>query len=289
MMMTTATPVQTLRLAHSPDADDAFMFHAITNQLVDLEGIHFDHVLVDIETLNQAATRGEYDVTAISLHAYATLYKDYALMAVGGSIGDNYGPKIVTRTSMTRDQLLANNITVAIPGEKTTATLLLKLWCPEIQTRVMPFDAIQPAVARGEIDCGVLIHEGQLTYEQDGLVLVEDLGAWWQRETGLLAPLGFNAIKRSLGPEVMQRATRVLQRSVRYAIEHQEESLKGALHFARALENEWDKAQTFVNMYVNQHTLFADERVREGARVMLQRGYELGLLPELVVPEFVDP
>ncbi|MFM7469376.1 MAG: menaquinone biosynthesis family protein [Vampirovibrionales bacterium] len=289
MMLLTLTETQTLTLAHSPDADDAFMFYALTNDKVNAEGLKFDHVLVDIETLNHAADQGLYDMTAISLHAYAKLHSHYALMAVGGSIGNKYGPKVIAREALTLETLRDKGYVVAVPGERTTAYLLLKLWAPDLETRIMPFDEIQPAVAKGLVDVGLIIHEGQLTYQQDNLFLVEDLGAWWFQQTGLLAPLGFNAIKRSLGQETMQRATRVLQRSVSYALEHREEALKGALHFARALEDQWDKALDFVGMYVNEHTLLADAHVQEGARVLLQRGYEAGIIPELVVPEFIMP
>jgi 1,4-dihydroxy-6-naphthoate synthase len=293
MMLATHTMTQpqtrTLTLAHSPDADDAFMFYALTNHKIDAEGLHFEHVLVDIETLNHAADEGTYDMTAISLHAYAKLHETYALMAVGGSIGNKYGPKVIAREALTLSQIRDKGMVVAVPGERTTAYLLLKLWAPDLPVRIMPFDAIQPAVAQGQVDVGLIIHEGQLTYQQDGLCLVEDLGAWWFKETGLLAPLGFNAIKRSLGYDTMQQATRVLQRSVAYAMTHQEEALKGALHFARALENEWDKALDFVGMYVNEHTLLADADVQEGAKMLLQKGYEAGIIPELVVPEFIMP
>ena len=279
------TPVP-LVLAHSPDSDDAFMFYGLRANAVDTEGLTFTHELADIETLNQRALRGELPITAISFHAYAYLADRYVLLPHGASFGDGYGPCVVAR----RDggpRTLADlaGARVAIPGPLTSAALSLRLYAPTCEAVVVPFDRVGDAVNRGEVDAGVVIHEGQLTWEEEGFHLVADLGVVWKEETGLPLPLGGNAIRKDLGSELVGRASRALGRSIAYALDHREDALTDAMRFARGLPRE--KADRFVGMYVNGWTLSYGDRGREAVRLFLERGHRVGALPALVTPEWV--
>jgi len=273
-----------IRVAHSPDSDDAFMFWALAHDKVDTEGLTFEHTLTDIETLNQEALKGTYELTAISYHAYAKLADKYALLNVGSSIGDKYGPVVIAKKPFTKEEL--KQVVVAIPGEMTTAYLALKIWEPELKTQVVPFDQIMDRVESGEFQAGLIIHEGQLTYQKQGFVKVVDLGEWWFEETNLTLPLGGNAIRLDLGDEMIQKIGRVLKRSIEYGLQHRQEALDYALQFARGLDRE--TANTFVGMYVNEMTLDADVEIRKAVKLLLWRGYGIGLLSEKIEPNFVD-
>ena len=270
-----------LRVAHSPDSDDAFMFWALSTGRIETEGLRYEHVLKDIETLNREALAGTYEVTALSFHAYAYLADRYALLPHGASFGDGYGPVLVARKGFREADLGA--IEVAIPGERTTAALALRLWRKGLRTRVMPFDAIQPAVLSGEIPAGLLIHEGQLTYADEGLVKIVDLGEWWKAETGLPLPLGGNGIRKDLGP-LMDTVSRHLRASIAHGLEHRAEGLAHAERFSRGLPRE--KTDRFVGMYVNDWTLDYGEKGRRAVALLLERGHAAGVLPRPVVPEF---
>lgn len=272
-----------IRVAHSPDADDAFMFYALAHDKVDTEGLRFEHTLTDIETLNREAERATYELTALSYHAYAYVHTQYVLLDVGASIGDKYGPVLVARQALSKEDLAGRP--VAVPGERTTAYLALKLWEPSLQTVVMPFDTIQDAVARGDVAAGLIIHEGQLTYPALGLKKVVDLGQWWFDAVNLPLPLGANAIRRDLGDEVIRRVGRALKRSIQYALDHREEALDYALTFARGLRR--DDADRFVGMYVNAMTLHTGADIRRAARLLLYMGAGAGILPAKIDPEFV--
>jgi 1,4-dihydroxy-6-naphthoate synthase len=278
------TPATTIRVAHSPDSDDAFMFWALSTGRVDTEGLRYAHVLKDIETLNREAESGTYEVTALSFHAYAFLSGRYALLPHGASFGDGYGPVLVAREGFTAADLA--DATVAIPGERTTAALALRLWRRDLRTRVMPFDAIQPAVAGGEVPAGLLIHEGQLTYAEEGLAKIVDLGEWWKAETGLPLPLGGNGVRKDLGPGLAARISRHLRASIAYGLAHRDEGLAHAERFSRGLARE--KTDRFVGMYVNDWTLDYGEAGRRAVALLLERGHDAGLLPRRVVPEFVE-
>ena len=232
--MITASPAEEIHIAHSPDSDDAFMFYGLATRKIQVPGYKFVHNLVDIETLNhRAIDEALYDVTAISFHAYPYLQQHYALMNCGGSMGEGYGPILVAARKYTTDEM--PRLRIAIPGTLTTAFLTLKLFCPEVETFVVPFDRIIPAVAAGEYDAGLLIHEGQLTYGSDGLYKIVDLGQWWKAKTGLPLPLGGNAVKRSLGAEVMLTTTHAVRDSIRHGLENREQALDYAMQFARDL------------------------------------------------------
>ncbi|MBY0449868.1 MAG: ABC transporter substrate-binding protein [Cyanobacteria bacterium] len=274
---------EVIRVAHSPDSDDAFMFYGLANNLVDTEGLVLSHHLSDIETLNRDAMEGKYEMTAISYHAYAYLYKKYALLPVGSSIGDKYGPVLIAKEKMSKDEL--KDIVVAIPGEMTTATLALKLWEPSIKTQVMPFDQIMEAVLAGSVKAGLIIHEGQLTFKEEGLKKIVDLGEWWFETTNLVLPLGGNAIRRDLDPDLQQTIARVMRRGIEYSLAHREEALDYAMQFARGLARE--RADRFVDMYVNQMTLDASADIRRAVRLLLYMGHGFGFLPEKVDPEFL--
>ncbi len=280
----TANIPEVIRVAHSPDSDDAFMFWALAKHRIDAEGLTFEHVLTDIETLNKEALKGTYELTAISYHAYASIYKQYVILNVGSSIGDKYGPVLISQKAHTKESL--KDITIAIPGEMTTAYLALKIWEPTLKTQVVPFDQIMERVASGEFEAGLIIHEGQLTYQKEGFLKVVDLGEWWFEETNLTLPLGGNAIRRDLGDELIQKIGRVLQRSVEYGLAHREEAIEYAMSFSRGL----DQATTdeFVGMYVNDMTLNADVEIRKAVKLLLWRGFGIGLIPEKVEPDFVD-
>lgn len=285
--MTAAAPARTVvRVAHSPDSDDAFMFYALTQGLLDDDGLEVRHTLADIETLNQAARAGTYEITAISFHGFAYLADRYRLMPSGASFGDGYGPVVVTREPSSRADLAGK--TVAIPGELTTAHLALKLWLPEVETAVVPFDRILPAVAAGEHDAGVIIHEGQLTYGDQGLHAAVDLGAWWQQETGGPLPLGGNAIRRDLDPALQRRLCRLLTESVAYALDHRGEAMDYAIRYARGLEDDPERSDRFVGMYVNDWTRGYGEAGRRAVQQLLDRGFEAGVIPHRVEAEFVE-
>lgn len=273
-----------IRVAHSPDSDDAFMFWALAHHKIDAEGLTFEHILTDIETLNREALKGTYELTAISYHAYAHLHDKYALLNVGSSVGDKYGPVLIAKKPMSRDEL--KQITVAVPGEMTTAYLALKIWMPELKTAVVPFDQIMERVESGEFAAGLIIHEGQLTYQQQGFVKIVDLGEWWFEECNLTLPLGGNAIRRDLGPEMIQKIGRVLKRSIEHGLKHREEALEYALQFARGLDKK--TADAFVGMYVNEMTLDADVEIRKAVKLLLWRGQAIGVIQDKIEPEFID-
>jgi 1,4-dihydroxy-6-naphthoate synthase len=272
-----------LKLAHSPDSDDAFMFYALATKKIPTGNLAFVHVLEDIETLNRRAQEEVYDITAVSFHAYADLADHYMLMSCGASFGDGYGPIVVTRASLAGEKLKGKR--VAIPGKKTTAYLALCLYEPDIETVEARFDEILDKVVKGEADAGVVIHEGQLTYGSYGLAKMVDLGAWWRNETGLPLPLGGNVIRRALDPETIHRADSLLRASIAYGLEHREEALEYALHFARGLEPA--TAEHFVSMYVNEWTLDYGEKGRQAVQTLLDRGYQAGIIPHAIKAEFV--
>jgi len=273
-----------IRVAHSPDSDDAFMFYALAKGLIDTGEFDFEHVLSDIETLNREAHSGTYEVTAVSIHAYAYLDEQYALLNSGASMGDGYGPVLVAREEIPYDRL--GSMKVAIPGTLTSAALALKMWNPALNTTVLPFDAIGPAVTSGEVDAGVVIHEGQLTWQDEGFVNLVDLGIWWEEETGgLPLPLGGNTVRRDLGDEAMNEVARLLKESIVYSLEHRDGALDYALDYGRGLSRE--KADRFVGMYVNDLTVDYGERGREGMKVFLQRAYDERLIPKVPRLDFI--
>jgi 1,4-dihydroxy-6-naphthoate synthase len=272
----------TIHLAHSPDSDDAFMFYALADGQIDTQGIRYVHELQDIETLNGRALRGELDVTAVSIHAYAYISDRYALLPHGASMGDGYGPMLVARQPMTREDIAGKRI--AVPGMMTSAYLALKLFQPDFVPVVMPFDQIDQAVIRGEVDAGLLIHEGQLTYKDEGLNLVADMGAWWLDKTGLPLPLGGNVIRKDMPREVQKKVSKHLRQSIAYGLDHRKNALDHAMRFARGLDR--SKADTFVGMYVNDWTLDYGDRGREAVRLFLRRGVEAGIIPHPVDVEF---
>jgi 1,4-dihydroxy-6-naphthoate synthase len=260
------------------------MFYALAEGLIDTEGVQYVHELQDIETLNQRALRGELDVTAVSIHAYAYLTDRYALLPHGASMGDRYGPRLVAKQPRSRDQLRGARI--AIPGKLTSAYLALSLYEREFEPVVIPFDQIEDAVVRGEVDFGLLIHEGQLTYKDQGLHLIVDLGAWWFEETGYPLPLGGNVVRKDLGPQLIQKISRHLHASIAHSLKHRERALDHAMRYARGLDR--SKADTFVGMYVNDWTLDYGQRGREAISLFLRRGTESGIIPHPVQVEFVD-
>lgn len=277
----------TITVAHSPDSDDAFMHYALARHKIDTGDIEFNHVLKDIETLNHRAAEGAYEVTAISIHAYAYLHDKYALLSHGASMGENYGPMIVARQPFSLEEIKQQKI--AVPGKQTSAYLALKLFAPDVETVEMPFDEILPAVADGSVPAGLLIHEGQLTYGDVGVHNIIDFGKWWATETGgLPLPLGGNAIRRDLGPELIQRVSHILRESIRYALEHREEALDYALEYARDMEERRELADRFVGMYVNERTLDYGEDGRRSVQLFLDKGTEQGIIPHKVNVEFVS-
>jgi 1,4-dihydroxy-6-naphthoate synthase len=274
-----------IRVGHSPDPDDAFMFYALAHDKLDTGDLLFRHELQDIETLNRRALRGELEVTAISIHAYAYLLDKYALLPSGCSMGDRYGPMVVARRPLKVDDL--KSIRIAVPGTLTTAFLALRLLVPgELTYEVMPFDQIIRAVAEGRFDAGLIIHEGQLTFQNQGLHLVADLGVWWQERTGLPLPLGGNAVRRDLGLETIRQVSRLLKESIRYALAHREAALDYALGYARDMDR--DLADRFVGMYVNDWTLDYGPRGREAVRRLLDEGHKAGVIPAPPAVEFVE-
>ncbi len=281
-----AVATRTIRLAHSPDADDAFMFWALAAGKIDTRGRRYVHELGDIETLNRRALAGELEVTAISLHAYAYLADRYALLAHGASVGERYGPRLVARTPPSADPRtsLAGK-RVAVPGELTTAFLVLKLYQPAVRHTVVPFDRIEAHVAAGETDAGLLIHEGQLTFRDRGLHLWADLGEWWYAETGLALPLGGNVVRRDLGLDLMQEIARDLKASIEYGLAHRAEALAHARRYSRGLDE--GRTDRFVDMYVNRFTLDYGPDGRRAVAELLARGARAGLIPGPVQLTFV--
>lgn len=273
-----------IRIAHSPDSDDAFMFFALTQGILDTSGLEIDHVLADIETLNQAAFSSTYEITALSFHGYAHLADRYALMPSGASFGDGYGPVVVAREPLERGALAGR--TVAIPGELTTAALAFRLWQPAAKTVVVPFDRIFETVEAGRADAGVVIHEGQLTYRDRGLFPAVDLGVWWRGETGGPLPLGGNGIRRDLEPALRRRLCRLLTESIEYALAHRAQALDFAIRYARELDSDPVRSDRFVGMYVNEWTRGYGEAGRRAVQLLLDRGFEAGILPRRVVAEF---
>jgi len=283
MSTAVSTTLRQISVAHSPDSDDAFMFYALATNKVRARGIRFTHTLCDIETLNRKALEGFYDVTAISFHAYPYIQEKYALLASGGSVGEGYGPMIVAPRVYSPEEI--KQVRIAVPGKLTTAYLALKLFAPEIETVVVPFDRIIPEVLAGKHQAGLIIHEGQLTYDKSGLHRVVDLGRWWRDSTGLPLPLGGNAIRRDLGPELMANVARALKQSIQYALDHRDEALNYAMQFARDLDP--SLADKFVGMYVNERTLDYGDEGRAAIRRLLEMGYEAGIIPHRATVEFV--
>jgi 1,4-dihydroxy-6-naphthoate synthase len=273
-----------LTLAHSPDSDDAFMFYALATNKVRVPGLRFTHTLSDIETLNQAAQEEKYDVTALSFSAYPLLASKYALLDCGSSFGDGYGPIVVAARALKPADLTGRRI--AVPGMLTSSYVALRLHTPRFEAVPIPFDKIIGAVRSGTVEAGLLIHEGQLLYSDAGLHRVIDLGLWWREQTSLPLPLGGNAVRRALGPEVGRRVARAIRESVQYALDHREPALSYALQFAR--EMDYDRADKFVGMYVNSWTLSMGELGRSAVRELLARGHDAGILPSLPSIDFVS-
>ena len=277
---------RTIRVAHSPDSDDAFMFYALAEGKIDTGDLRYVHELSDIESLNQRARQAELEVTAVSIHAYAYLWRDYALLGSGSSMGDGYGPRLVaTRPRPSDPRAALRDLRVGVPGKLTTAYLALQLYQPDVVAVVFPFDQIEDAVHRGDVDVGLLIHEGQLTYADSGLHLWADLGAWWLEDTGLPLPLGGNVVRRNLGRPVIDQIARDLRASIVYALEHRAPALAHAKQFNRGIGDE--RTDAFVGMYVNDWTVDYGARGREAVQTLLDRGHAARLIPERVVVEFV--
>lgn len=275
-----------IRVAHSPDSDDAFMFYALAEGKLDTGDLRYVHELSDIESLNQRARRAELEVTAVSIHAYAYLWRQYALLSSGSSMGDGYGPRLVaTRPCPGEPRAAIRGLRVGVPGKLTTAYLALMLYQREVSAVVLPFDRIEEAVHAGDVDVGLLIHEGQLTYADSGLHLWADLGAWWTEETGLPLPLGGNAVRRDLGREVIDQIARDLRASIVYGLEHRSPALAHAKQFNRGIGDA--RTDTFVGMYVNQWTVDYGPRGRQAVQMLLDRGHAAGVIPERVQVEFV--
>lgn len=276
---------QEIKIAHSPDSDDAFMFYGLATHKVRVPGYKFTHTLCDIETLNhKAMDEAFYDVSAISFHAYPYIQENYALMPTGGSVGEGYGPMIVANQTFTVERI--RRVRIAVPGTLTTAYLTLKLFAPEIQTTTVPFDKIIPGILAGEFEAGLIIHEGQLTYSSSGLHRVIDLGQWWKEQTGLPLPLGGNAIRRSLGRKTILDVNEALRASIRHALEHREAALEYAMQFARDLDS--PTASRFVSMYVNERTLDYGADGKEAIRRLLTMGHERGIIPQLPAVDFIE-
>ncbi len=277
---------RTIHVAHSPDSDDAFMFYALAEGKIDTGDLRYVHELSDIESLNRRALSAELEVTAVSIHAYAYLADRYALLNSGSSMGDRYGPRLVSLAPPPADpRAAARGKRIAVPGKLTTAYLSLKLFQPDFIEVVTPFDQIEGAVKRGEVDLGLLIHEGQLTYQDDGFHLWADMGEWWFGETGLPLPLGGNVVRRDLGPAVVEQVARDLKASIVYALEHRAPALEHAKQYNRGIGDE--KTDEFVGMYVNQWTVDYSDRGREAVRELLKRGHAAGIIPHPVKVDFV--
>ncbi len=277
---------RTIHVAHSPDSDDAFMFYALAEGKIDTGNLRYVHELSDIESLNRRALDGSLEVTAVSIHAYAYLADKYALLNSGSSMGDKYGPRLVSTKPAPADPRAASKgKRIAIPGKLTTAFLALKLYQPDFEPVVTPFDQIEDAVLAGKVDLGLLIHEGQLTYQDQGLHLWADMGEWWFQDTGLPLPLGGNVVRRDLGPEIVAQVARDLKASIVYALEHRSPALAHAKQYNRGIGDE--RTDTFVGMYVNEWTVDYGDRGREAVRQLLKRGHEAGIIPHPVQVEFV--
>jgi len=282
--MTNTDGKRTITVAHSPDSDDAFMFYGLATHKLDTGGLRFEHVLEDIQTLNEKATRGVYDVTAISFHAYAYVADKYALLPHGASIGDNYGPIVMAREPARSEEL--PQLKIAVPGELTSAFLALRIFCPDFKYEVVPFDQIIKHVQDGRADAGLLIHEGQLFYQELGLHKVLDLGEWWHGRTGLPLPMGGNVIRRDLGAELIREVSHHLHESIRYSLDHRADALEYAMQFARDMEPEL--ADRFVGMWVNELTLDYTERGRAAVQRLLDEGAARGIIPQRIEVEFVS-
>jgi len=279
-----SSQIREISVAHSPDSDDAFMFYGLATNKVRVPGLKFTHTLSDIETLNRKAREGFYDLTAVSFHAYPYVQDQYALLPTGGSVGEGYGPMLVANKEYTLEQIKTKKI--AVPGTLTTAYLVLKLFAPEIQTEVVPFDQIIPQILEGRYEAGLIIHEGQLTYAKSGLSRIVDFGKWWHELTGLPLPLGGNAIKRELGADLMHEVSMALRDSIQYALDHRDEALEYAMQFARDLDRQL--AGRFVSMYVNERTLDYGIEGRQAILRLLEMGYEQGIIPHRPRVEFID-
>ena len=287
MSSVTAPPVpnqiREISVAHSPDSDDAFMFYGLATNKVRTPGLKFTHTLCDIETLNRKALEGAYDVSAISFHAYPYVQQKYALLSCGGSVGEGYGPMVVSTRALGLEELKTK--IVAVPGTMTTAYLALKLFAPGIQTEVVPFDQIIPRVLEGKYEAGLIIHEGQLSYVKSGLQKVLDCGKWWLDLTGLPLPLGGNAIRRELGPELIASVGSALKESIQYALDNRDQALQYAMQFARDLDQQ--TANQFVGMYVNERTLDYGEDGKEAVQRLLDMGHHAGIIPHKAKVDFV--
>jgi len=275
---------RTISVAHSPDSDDAFMFYGLATNKLETEGLKFEHTLKDIQSLNEDARNGVFDVTAISFHAFAYVADKYALLPHGASIGDKYGPIVVSKEPRDADEI--GRMKIAIPGELTSAYLALRIYNADFQHVVYPFDEIIDAVQKGEVDAGLLIHEGQLFYNQMGLTKVLDLGEWWHDKTGLPLPMGGNVIRRDLGKDLMREVSKYLHSSIVYSMENREDALAYAMQFARDMQPEL--ADRFVAMWVNDLTLDYGERGREAVKRLLAEGHKAGIIPHKVKIDFVD-
>ena len=279
-----SSDVRTISVAHSPDSDDAFMFYGLATNKLETEGLDFEHTLKDIQTLNEDAKNGVFDVTAISFHAYCYVDDKYALLPHGASIGDNYGPILVSKEPRGVDEI--KDMKIAVPGELTSAFLAMRIYNNEFDYGVVPFDQIMDEVDAGNYDAGLLIHEGQLFYKQHGFDKILDLGEWWHEETGLPLPMGGNVIKRDLGEELMLEVSKHLKRSIQYSMDNREDALSYAMQFARDMPPEL--ADRFVAMWVNDLTLDYGERGKEGVKLLLEKGHEAGIIPRKVDVEFVE-
>ncbi len=276
-----------IRVAHSPDSDDAFMFYALASGQIDTGNLEYVHELQDIETLNRRALKAELEVTAVSIHAYAYLADTYALLSSGSSMGDGYGPRLVSMSPKPADPRAAiRGLRIAIPGTMTTAYLALRLYQPDFEPVVMPFDQIEAAVVRGDVPVGLLIHEGQLTYADLGLHLWDDMGAWWLAETGLPLPLGGNVVRRDLGPTVTAQVARDLKASIEFALADRANALAHAKQYNRGISDE--RMDTFVGMYVNQWTVDYGPRGRQAVQLLLDRGHAAGIIPKAITVDFID-
>jgi 5,8-dihydroxy-2-naphthoate synthase len=282
--MSTITETRTISVAHSPDSDDAFMFYGLATNKLDTGNLSFTHVLKDIQTLNEEAFLGTYDVTAISFHAYAYIADKYILLPHGASIGDNYGPILVSREPFEAKDI--SDLNIAVPGTLTSAFLALRIFNPNFRYEVVPFDKIIDAIQSGRCDAGLLIHEGQLFYESMGLHKILDLGEWWHQKTGLPLPMGGNAIRRDLGPEIIGQVSDSLRESIRFSLDNRDDALEYVMQFARDMDPAL--ADRFVAMWVNDLTLDYTERGREAVRRILAEGFERGIIPNRAIVEFAE-
>ena len=282
--MDAATDIRTISVAHSPDSDDAFMFYGLATNKLETEGLKFEHTLKDIQSLNEDAHHGVFDVTAISFHAYAYVSDKYALLPHGASIGDNYGPILVSKEPREKEEI--PGMKIAIPGELTSAFLALRIYNADFEYEVFPFDEIIDAVQEGKVDAGLLIHEGQLFYKQVGLDKILDLGEWWHEETTLPLPMGGNVIRRDLGDDLMKEVSKHLKKSIEYSMDNREDALAYAMQFARDMPPEL--ADRFVAMWVNKLPLDYGERGQEGVKLLMPKGFEHGIIPHQVDIDFVE-